>query len=108
MYWRSKGISILPYLDDFVFLIMGYDDVRLLAKIVKEDMHRTGLAMNWDKSDDTPKHERRHLEFDVDLANGYPSQDGKPSGRMQLTRLTLRGFQRRPASLDAYLGQLYI
>jgi hypothetical protein len=70
IYWRSKGIYILPYLDDFWILIMGYYAGCLLAKIVKEDMRRAGLAINWDKSDDISKHERRHLGFDVDLVNG--------------------------------------
>jgi len=70
MYRRSKGINILPYLDDFLFPIMGYDVGCLLAKIGKEDMRRAGLTINWDKSDDTPKHGRSHLRFDVDLANG--------------------------------------
>ena len=37
MFWRSRGINILPYLDDFLFLIMGYDAGCLLAKIVEED-----------------------------------------------------------------------
>ncbi len=49
---------------------MGYYAGCLLAKIVKEDMRRAGLAINWDKSDDISKHERRHLGFDVDLVNG--------------------------------------
>ena len=30
MYWRSRGVNILPYLDDFIFLIMGYDAGSLL------------------------------------------------------------------------------
>ena len=70
MFWRSRGISILPYLDDFLFLIMGYDAGCLLAKIVEEDMHCAGLAINQTKSDGTPKHDRVHLGFDVELAAG--------------------------------------
>jgi hypothetical protein len=49
---------------------MGYDAGCPLAKIVKEGMRRSGLTINWDKSDDMPKHERWHMGFDVDLANG--------------------------------------
>ena len=41
-----------------------------LGQIGKEDMRRVCLAINWDRRDDTPKHEWRHLGFDVDLANG--------------------------------------
>ena len=68
--WRSKGVNILPYLDDFLFLIIGRDAGCLLAKIIEEAMRRAGLTNNWDKYYDTPKHERRHLGFNVDLANG--------------------------------------
>jgi hypothetical protein len=70
MYWRTKRIKILPYLDDFIFLIMGYDVECLLAEIVEEDMCRAGLAINREKSDGTPKHNRVHLGLDVDLAAG--------------------------------------
>jgi len=70
MFWRARGINILPNLDDFLFLIMGYDDGCLLAKIVEEDMRRAGLAINQFKSDGTPNHDRVHLGLDVDLASG--------------------------------------
>jgi hypothetical protein len=33
-------------------------------------MRRAGLAINQSKSDGTPKHDRVHLRFDVDLAAG--------------------------------------
>ena len=69
MFWRYKGINILSCWDDFLFLIMGFDAGCLLAEISKEDMRREGLAINWEKSYYMPKHERRHLGFDVDLAN---------------------------------------
>jgi hypothetical protein len=46
MYWRSKGINILPYLDDLLFLILGFDAGCLLAKIFREDMRRAGLTIN--------------------------------------------------------------
>jgi hypothetical protein len=49
---------------------MRYDIGCLLAKIVEEDMRRAGLAINQSKSDGTPKHDRVHLGFDVDLAVG--------------------------------------
>jgi len=70
MYWRVKGINILPYLDDFLLLIMGYDAGFLLAGIVEEDMRRAGLAITREKSDGSPKHNRVHLGFDVNLATG--------------------------------------
>ena len=70
MYWRARGINILPYLDDFLLLIRGYDAECLLAKVVEEDVRRAGLAINRAKSDGTPKHDRLHVRFDVDLAAG--------------------------------------
>ncbi len=68
VYWRAKGIYILPYLDVFIFLIMRFDVGWPLAKIVEEDMCRAGFTINWNKSDGAPKHERLHLRFDVDMA----------------------------------------
>ena len=70
MFWRLRGINILPYLDDFLFLIMGYEAGCHLAKVVEEDLRLAGLAINQDKSDGTPNHDRVHLGFDVDLAAG--------------------------------------
>jgi hypothetical protein len=70
MYWRARGISILPYLHDFLFLVMGYDVGCLLATIYEDDMRRASLTINQAKSDGTPKHERSHLGFDVDLVAG--------------------------------------
>ena len=49
---------------------MGYDDGRLLAKIVKEDMRLAGLTVNWVKSDGINSHERLHLGLDVELVAG--------------------------------------
>jgi hypothetical protein len=60
----------LPYLDDFLFFICGYDDGIRLAHIIEEDMRRSGLSINWDKSDKTTLHERVHLSFLVNLAEG--------------------------------------
>ena len=70
MYWRARGINIIPYLDDFLFLIMGYDAGCLLATIVEEDMPRAGLDINRAKGDGAPKHDRVNLRFNVDLAAG--------------------------------------
>ena len=67
MHWRARGINILPYLDGFIFLFIAYDVGCLLAKILEEDMRRAGLTINRDKSDGTPKHERLHLGFDVNI-----------------------------------------
>jgi len=70
MYWRAKGINILPYLDDLLFLICGFEVGIRLARIVEKDMRLAGLSINWDKSDNTPLQERVHLGFLVNLAEG--------------------------------------
>jgi hypothetical protein len=70
MYWRAKGINILPYLDDLLFLITGCEACRALARIVAEDMRLAGLSINWEKSDEIPSQERVHLGFVVNLAEG--------------------------------------
>ncbi len=46
MYWRGKGINILLYLDDLIFLICGYEAGIRLSRIIEEDMRRAGLYIN--------------------------------------------------------------
>ncbi len=71
MYWRSKGINILPQLDDFLFLIFwGYDARTRLSRIIEEDMRRAGLSINWDKRDRSRLQERVHLGFVVKISEG--------------------------------------
>jgi hypothetical protein len=36
MYWRAKGINILPYFNDLLFIIIGCETCQHLARIVKE------------------------------------------------------------------------
>jgi hypothetical protein len=68
MYWRAKGINILPYLDDLLFLITGCEACRQLARMVEYDMRRAGLSINEEKSDGVPSQERIHLGFVVNLS----------------------------------------
>ncbi len=70
MYGRAKGINILPYLDDFLFLICGYDAGIRLSLIGEADMCRAGLSINWGKSDRTPLQECVQLGFVVNMAEG--------------------------------------
>ena len=70
MYWRSKRIKILPYLGDRMLLVTGYNDCSLLARIVEEDIRLAGLSINRGKRVNEPLHERLHLGFIVDLAQG--------------------------------------
>ena len=107
MYWRSKGTNILPYLDDFLILMMGYDVGCLLANIVKEEMHRAGLAISWDISDDKHKHEQTHLGFDVDLANGsfkIPIAEWEALREAAVAILNLKGTQVQARKLTCLVG----
>ncbi len=71
MYWRAKGINILPYLDDLVFLFTYCVACRRLSRIVEEDMLRlAGLTINWKKGDGIPSQERLHSSFIVNIAEG--------------------------------------
>ena len=66
----SKGIDILPYLDELLFLITGCEACRQLARMVEYDMRRAGLSINEEKSDGVPSQERIHLGFVVNLSEG--------------------------------------
>jgi hypothetical protein len=46
MYWRAKGINILPYLDDFLFLICGFEAGIRLRAIIEKDMNLAVLSIN--------------------------------------------------------------
>jgi hypothetical protein len=70
MFWRAKGVNILPYLDDFFFLKKGFAPCRLVAIMVEHDMALAGLKINWDKSSGVPSLTHFHLGFDVDLELG--------------------------------------
>ena len=65
---KHKGINIILYFVDLLFLILGHDACLELARIVEEDMRLRGLTINWDKSDGTHLHERLYLGFAVVLA----------------------------------------
>jgi hypothetical protein len=70
MYWRAKGIIILSYLDDLLFLITGCEACRQLARLVEHDMRLAGLSIHREKSDGNPSQERIHLGLVVNLVEG--------------------------------------
>jgi len=70
MYWRAKGINILPYLDDLLFIITGCEACRRLARIVEEDMRFVCLGIYCEMSDGTPLQEQIHVGFIIHLAEG--------------------------------------
>jgi len=46
MYWRKRGISVLPYLDDFFFTKKESHACLRLCRRVKHDFYDAGLIMN--------------------------------------------------------------
>ena len=46
MYLRKGGISLLPYLDDFLFIAKGFWHCARLAKKFEAEFVRAGLSIN--------------------------------------------------------------
>ena len=70
MFSRRASISVLPYLDDFMFMKQGFGACVRLACRVEADLVRAGLRINVPKCRMIPAQQRRHLGFDVDFAAG--------------------------------------
>ncbi len=70
MYWRAKGITILPYLDYLLFIFTSCEACRRSSRIVEEDMRLAGLTINWEKSDGIPLQERIHLSSVINRTEG--------------------------------------
>ena len=68
MYWRRDGISVLPYLDDFMAMKQGFWACGRLARRLEGDFVRAGLRINVPKCHTIPAQQRRQLGFDVDFA----------------------------------------
>ena len=70
MFWRRASISVLPYLDDFMFMKQGFGACVRLARRVEGDLVRAGLRINVPKCRRIPAQQRRQLGFEVDFAAG--------------------------------------
>ena len=70
MYWRKRGISILPFLDDFFFLKKGEHACLRLCLRVRKDFFSAGLIINVPKICLAPALVLLHLGFDVGMAEG--------------------------------------
>ena len=46
MYWRKGGISVLPYLDDFLVIRKGRHACMLLCRKVGKELFDAGLIIN--------------------------------------------------------------
>ena len=54
MKWRREGIRLLPYLDDFMFMIQGFRQCVRLACKVERDFILAGLKINVPKCHSIP------------------------------------------------------
>jgi hypothetical protein len=86
MYWRRDGISVLPYLDDFMAMKQGFWACCRLARRLEGDFVRAGLRINVPKCHRIPAQQRRQLGFDVDLATG---KFQVPSDRWEALRVSV-------------------
>jgi len=68
IFWRRDSIKLLPYLDDFMFMMPGFWQCVRMARRADKYFVRAGLQINVPKCHSTPAQQRRQLGFDVDLA----------------------------------------
>jgi hypothetical protein len=69
-YWRSLGIRLLPYLDDFLFMAPSFVEPSELAARVLRDFQSAGFVVNMDKSVLHPSQSTTHLGMIVDSVSG--------------------------------------
>ncbi len=68
MYWRKEGISVLPYMDDFMAMKRGFGACGRLVRRLESDFVRAGLRINVPKCHTIPAQQRRQLGFVADFA----------------------------------------
>jgi len=59
MFWRRESISVLTYLNDFMFVKQGFGACVRLARRVEGDLARAGLRINLRKCRMIPAQQRR-------------------------------------------------
>jgi hypothetical protein len=70
MFWRRASISVLPYLNDFMFMKQGFGACDWLSRRVDGDLVRAGLRINVPKCRMILAQQRWQLGFEVDFAAG--------------------------------------
>jgi hypothetical protein len=109
MHWRRRGISVLPYLDDFLFPATGQSTCRRVAAEVEADFYKGGLIINVPKSQRVPTQRLRHLGFDVDLAEGLfriPEDRWQQLLSTVNSILSARGGRVQARKLEVMVGQV--
>ena len=70
MFWRRKSISVLSYLDDFMYIRQGFGACAVLARRVEGDFVRARLRIDVPKCRWIPAQQRRRLYFEVNFEAG--------------------------------------
>ena len=65
--WRARGIKVVHYLDDFLWLAPSAHAGRQLAHVVRHDLEILGFIISEPKSHLEPTQCLVHLGFTVDL-----------------------------------------
>jgi hypothetical protein len=77
---RWRGVRLLPYMDDFMFMASSYEAAILLRDRVETLLHQLGLQRNPDKGMWQPTQVGNHLGLTVDLLN---SEFRAPTDKLQ-------------------------
>ena len=107
MKWRRDGLSVLPYLDDFLFGFRSNEAALSHRLRIESDFFRSGLRINFEKSEREPGHCRRHLGFMVDTTLGTFSVPQDRWERLQSDVSALLAQGRAPArKISSCVGQI--
>lgn len=68
--WRSMGIRLLPYLDDFLFLFKSREEACHFRNVIDDDLVALGLKRSEKKSVWEPTQRIDHLGFTLDSREG--------------------------------------
>ena len=69
--WRSQGIRMLAYLDDWLFNCHSPAACVALLERLRADCDKAHIRIYWPKSQTTPTQQLRHLGFLVDTLAGH-------------------------------------
>lgn len=112
-HWRSQGIRMLAYLDDWLFLASSAGEARRVITQVRRDCLRAHVNINFDKSILVPAHRmEKHLGLTIDFRDkGTFEVPQDRWDRLQADILNLRqkaaGNRRVPVRLVARItGQI--
>ena len=107
MKWRREGLSVFPYLDDFLFGFRS-DEAGISHRLLIEScFFRAGLRINFEKSAQEPGHCRRHLGSMVDTILGTFSVPQDRWERLQSDVSALLALGRASArKISSCVGQI--